>query len=91
MLGWNIISGAQISTNLLMWKICHIQLNYTEQVCGNLSAGYFKLSFHYSLRIYLKEIFMIFSAANDDVQQEVQKYANNFLMTSQWISSGLVH
>jgi hypothetical protein len=31
--------GAQIPTNLLMWKICHLQLNYTSDICSNLSAG----------------------------------------------------
>jgi hypothetical protein len=33
------VYGAQIPTNLLMWKVCHIQLNYTSEICANLSAG----------------------------------------------------
>ena len=30
--------GNQIETNLMIWKICHLQLNYTEDICKNLSA-----------------------------------------------------
>ena len=33
------IYGAQIPTKLLMWKICFIQLNYSSEICANLSAG----------------------------------------------------
>ena len=29
--------GAQISTNLLIWKVCHLELNYTEDICSNLT------------------------------------------------------
>ena len=34
---WTIVDGAQIQTNLLLWKICHLQLNYSEEVCSNLT------------------------------------------------------
>jgi hypothetical protein len=39
MLGWSIIFGAEITTNLLMWKICHLKLDYSSEICANLSAG----------------------------------------------------
>jgi PCFT/HCP family folate transporter-like MFS transporter 1/3 len=35
--GLGIVLGAQITTNLLIWKICHLELNYPEEICGNLS------------------------------------------------------
>ena len=34
---WFIQSGVKIRKNLLMWKICKIELNYTENICNNLS------------------------------------------------------
>jgi hypothetical protein len=45
MLGWSIVFGAEITTNLLMWKICHFKLEYSSEICANLSAGqkHFKL------------------------------------------------
>ena len=33
-----ILSGAQVQTNLLMWKICHLEMNYEENVCKNLTT-----------------------------------------------------
>ena len=36
-ISWTIVDGAQIQTNLLLWKICHLQLNYSEEVCSNLT------------------------------------------------------
>ena len=33
----SLIGGAQVTTNLLIWKICHVELHYDENVCGNLS------------------------------------------------------
>ena len=33
----SLIGGAQVTTNLLIWKICHVELHYNENVCGNLS------------------------------------------------------
>ena len=35
--GRYILEGAQIQTDLLMWKICHLELNYNETICGNLT------------------------------------------------------
>ena len=29
--------GAQITTNLLIWKVCHLRLNYSEEICSNLT------------------------------------------------------
>ena len=29
--------GAQISTNFLIWRICYLDLNYTENICSNLT------------------------------------------------------
>ena len=31
------LEGAQIQTDLLMWKICHFELKYDETICGNLT------------------------------------------------------
>ncbi len=36
-LGISVIFGAQIDTDLLIWKLCHIELEYSEDVCANLS------------------------------------------------------
>ena len=35
--GVEIVRGAQITTDLLIWKICHIKLNYSEVTCANLT------------------------------------------------------
>ena len=35
--GQGQLEGAQIQSNLLLWKICHLELNYTEDICGNLT------------------------------------------------------
>jgi hypothetical protein len=44
-IGFSIISGAEITTNLLMWKFCHLELNYTQEICSNLSSGDYALLF----------------------------------------------
>ena len=31
------LEGAQIQTDLLMWKICHLEKNYSESICSNLT------------------------------------------------------
>lgn len=36
--GVSTLDGAQVPTNLLIWKLCTKDLNYTEEICGNLSA-----------------------------------------------------
>ena len=35
--GIGVLHGAQIQTDLLLWKICHLELNYTEDICANLT------------------------------------------------------
>ena len=37
MFSFYILDGAQIQTNLLLWKICYLELNYTEVICSNLT------------------------------------------------------
>ena len=32
-----IDQGAQITNNLLIWKICHLEKNYSEAICSNLT------------------------------------------------------
>lgn len=34
-----IVEGAQVQTDLLLWKICHLELNYTEEICDHLTAN----------------------------------------------------
>ena len=36
-LGQGEIEGGQIQSDLLLWKICHLEFNYTEEICGNLT------------------------------------------------------
>ncbi len=36
-LGLSILLGAQILTDLMIWKICNIELEYSEDICANLS------------------------------------------------------
>ena len=36
-IGLAIINGSQVSTNLLIWKICNLELNFTEDICSNLT------------------------------------------------------
>ena len=35
--GQLIVNGAQITTDLLLWKICHLELDYSEEICKNLT------------------------------------------------------
>ena len=37
------IEGGQIQSDLLLWKICHRELNYTEEICGNLTLDEYDL------------------------------------------------
>ncbi len=37
--GWAIEFGVRVQTNLLMWKVCHVELEYNETICDNLSEG----------------------------------------------------
>ena len=36
-IGCQVEKGAQITTDLLIDKICHFELNYDESVCANLT------------------------------------------------------
>ena len=36
-LGELIVNGAQTTTDLLFWKICHLEQNHTEEICSNLT------------------------------------------------------
>jgi hypothetical protein len=36
-LGRFILEGAQIQTDLLLWKICHLEMNYSSEICSNLT------------------------------------------------------
>ena len=62
------LEGVQIQTDLLIWKICHLELKYDESVCSNLTLDQY-----------------------DDINNEIQTRANDFLMISEWLASGKVH
>ena len=36
-IGLAILDGAQVTTDLLLWKVCHLELNYSEDICSNLT------------------------------------------------------
>ena len=36
-LALGLINGAQINLDLVIWKICNIELNFTKEICDNLS------------------------------------------------------
>ena len=42
-LGQGDIEGGQIQSDLLLWKICHLEFNYTEEICGNLTLDEYDL------------------------------------------------
>ena len=60
--GQFLVRGSELQVDLLIWKICHIELNYTKDVCGNITNDEF-----------------------EEINDEVQKKANNFLIISQWL------
>ena len=41
--GIGAIEGGQIQSDLLLWKICHLELNYIEEICGNLTLDEYDL------------------------------------------------
>ena len=42
--GYNVIyAGGQIQNDLLLWKICHLELNYPEDICSNLTLDEYDL------------------------------------------------
>ena len=36
LLGMFILNGAQVPTNILVYKVCHYEMNFTESICENL-------------------------------------------------------
>ena len=34
--GWSILNSSKVHTNLLMWKICHLEFGYNETICTDL-------------------------------------------------------
>jgi hypothetical protein len=36
-LGASIVSGSEVPTNVLMYKICIVEMNFTDSVCKNLT------------------------------------------------------
>ena len=43
-LSYTVDRGAQVTSDLIIWKICHIELNYTNDVCGNLTNSGFEVN-----------------------------------------------
>ena len=37
--GWSILNSSKVHTNLLIWNICHLELDYNETICDDLSSG----------------------------------------------------
>ena len=35
--GWSILNSAKVEKNLLIWKICHLELEYNETICNDLT------------------------------------------------------
>ena len=35
--GYGLVEGGQIQSDLLIWKICHLEFNYPEDICSNLT------------------------------------------------------
>ena len=35
--------GAQVTSDLIIWKMCHIELNYADEECGNLTNTGFEV------------------------------------------------
>ena len=47
--------GTQVTSDLIIWKMCHIELNYTEEECGNLtSSGFEVIHLHLSKTKFFK-------------------------------------
>ena len=40
--GLGVVAGAQINTNLLIWKMCHMELGHPNETCANLSNDAYK-------------------------------------------------
>ena len=35
--GWSILNSSKVHTNLLMWKICHLEFGYNDTICTDLT------------------------------------------------------
>ena len=35
--GQHLVKGSNLQVDLLIWKICHLELNYPEDVCANIT------------------------------------------------------
>jgi len=36
--GYYVLFGAQIPTNILMYKICHVELGHDDSICNNMGS-----------------------------------------------------
>ena len=43
-LSYHVDKGAQVTSDLIIWKMCHIELNFTEEECGNLTCSGFEVN-----------------------------------------------
>ena len=60
-LSYTVDRGAQVTSDLIIWKMCHIELNYTNDVCGNLTNSGFEVNnIHKVLNQKLINIFDFF-------------------------------
>ena len=39
MLSSCLVSGAELQTNLIIWKVCHFEFGYNETICENLDQA----------------------------------------------------
>ena len=40
--GWSILNSSKVHTNLLMWKICHLEFGHNETICTDLTNESYK-------------------------------------------------
>ncbi len=55
---WAIEFGARLQTNLLMWKVCHIEHGFNETVCDNLSNDQYE-SFQNQVQVRVNDFSMV--------------------------------
>ena len=46
---FHVDKGAQVTSDLIIWKMCHIELNYTNEECGNLTNSGFEVIYNLHL------------------------------------------
>ena len=46
-----VLNGSQVQTNLLIWKLCTKDLNFTEEICDNLSL---EENYNYEIQVQRK-------------------------------------